>query len=123
MRRNPLIIIGAYEGGTFFLDIKFPADYPSTPPTVTFTTRIYHCNINSNGVMLRLDILKHEWSPAFTVSNVLQAISSLLADPNPSPWDPSEANDPLVHMIAEVYMTDRLKHDRTAQEWTRKYAM
>ena len=58
-----------YSGGVFFLDIHFPADYPFKPPKVSFTTRIYHCNINSNGGIC-LDILKDQWSPALTVSKV-----------------------------------------------------
>ena len=56
-----------YAGGVFFLDIHFPADYPFKPPKVHFTTRIYHCNINSNGGIC-LDILKDQWSPALTIS-------------------------------------------------------
>lgn len=62
-----------YAGGVFFLDIHFPADYPFKPPKVNFTTRIYHCNINSNGGIC-LDILKDQWSPALTVSKVSKCV-------------------------------------------------
>ncbi|KAI9218620.1 ubiquitin conjugating enzyme E2 [Blastocladiella britannica] len=103
-----------YEGGVFFLDIHFDASYPFRAPKITFKTKIYHCNINSNGGIC-LDILKDNWSPALTISKVLLSISSLLTDANP--------NDPLVGDIARQFKADRAAHDRTAREWTAKYAM
>jgi len=103
-----------YEGGIFFLNIHFPTDYPFKPPKVQFTTKIYHCNVNNNGSIC-LDILQSQWSPALTISKVLLSVCSLLTDPNP--------DDPLVPEIARLYKSDKGKHDETAKEWTRKYAM
>lgn len=102
-----------YYGGLFFLDIHFPADYPFKPPKVKFDTKIYHCNINSNGGIC-LDILKDQWSPALTINKVLLSICSLLDEPNP--------DDPLVPEIARLYESDRVKHDRIAVAWTLQYA-
>ena len=102
-----------YSGGVFFLNIHFPPDYPFKPPKCTFTTKIYHANINSNGAIC-LDILKDQWSPALTISKVLLSISSLLNDPNP--------DDPLVPEIATLYKNNRVQHDSSAREWTSRYA-
>ena len=55
-----------YEGGVFFLNVRFPTDYPFKPPNIQFITSIYHPNVNQQGHIC-LDILKTQWSPALTL--------------------------------------------------------
>ena len=103
-----------YEGGNFTLKMQFPKDYPFKPPKVEFETKVYHPNVKSATGAICLGILKDDWSPQITVPKILMSISTLLTDPN--------VEHPLEEEIAKQYTQNRELYDKTAKEWTEKYA-
>lgn len=82
-----------YHGGYIKAQMRFPADFPFSPPHFRFTPAIYHPNVYRDG-RLCISILHQSgdptldepeletWLPAQTVESVLISIISLLEDPN-----------------------------------------
>lgn len=103
-----------FENGIFRVEIKFPQDYPFSPPKIKFLTPLYHPNVDKHGNIC-LDILKSgAWSPALTLPKVLLSLCSLLTDPNP--------DDPLWGEPADLIRSNPTEYRRIAREWTIQYA-
>lgn len=103
-----------YEGGTFNLKIEFPKDFPFKPPSVVFTTKVYHPNVKRDTGTICLDILKDAWNPEINIVQLLSAIIALLGSPNP--------DHPLEEEIAKQYKDQKDEFNKVAKEWTEKYA-
>jgi ubiquitin-conjugating enzyme (huntingtin interacting protein 2) len=41
-----------YDGGTYFVDIKIPNEYPFRPPIMKFETKVWHPNVSSQTVSI-----------------------------------------------------------------------
>jgi len=103
-----------YERGRFKIKIRSRTDYPFQPPRMEFTTKIYHCNINREGLVSYIYWLRDNWSPALNIPKVLLNVMSLLQEP--------DLEQTLEPEICKLYIKNRAEHDRNAREWTQKYA-
>lgn len=104
-----------FDGYFFRLSITCPPEYPMVPPAMRFITKCFHPNIHfqvrvasdlyiattycyyhddEQSGDICLDILKAEWSPAWSLQAACRAIIALLAAP--------AADSPLVR--ARVHM-------------------
>jgi ubiquitin-protein ligase len=103
-----------YEGGKFFLYIRFPFNYPMSPPHVRFLTKIVHPNVSRHGDV-GIDIIQHNWSISITISKLLLSVQSLLTDPCVEPcMEPA---------IGQLYEHENAKFNALARRWTWKFAM
>jgi len=83
-----------YEGGVFRLLMKFPPDYPMSPPELRFLSGFWHPNVYDDGKVC-ISILHppgedpmsgerpgERWLPTQTVTTIVLSVMSMLADPN-----------------------------------------
>ncbi|KAI6188652.1 E2 ubiquitin-conjugating enzyme [Aphelenchoides besseyi] len=102
-----------YEGAKFQLSINIPDAYPFKPPSVKFTTRVWHPNVSSATGAICLDILKENWAASMTLRTVLLSIQALLTLPEPK--DPQDA------VVAAQYMKKPELFKKTATFWSQHF--
>ncbi|XP_051033418.1 ubiquitin-conjugating enzyme E2 R1 isoform X2 [Phodopus roborovskii] len=83
-----------YEGGYFKARLKFPIDYPYSPPAFRFLTKMWHPNIYETGdVCISIlhppvddpqsgELPSERWNPTQNVRTILLSVISLLNEPN-----------------------------------------
>ena len=83
-----------YEGGVFAATMRFPCDYPLSPPSLRFTPPLLHPNVYKDGRVcisilhapgedpLQYESVAERWSPVQSVEKVLLSVMSLLSEPN-----------------------------------------
>ncbi|EYE94212.1 E2 ubiquitin-conjugating protein UBC1 [Aspergillus ruber CBS 135680] len=103
-----------YEGGTYYIDIRIPLEYPFKPPVMKFETKIWHPNVSSQTGAICLDTLASAWSPVLTVKSSLLSLQSLLNTPEPK--DPQDAE------VANMLLHRPKEFERVAQQWAVNYA-
>lgn len=104
-----------YEGGLWRVRVELPPDYPYKSPSIGFTNKIYHPNIDDHSGSVCLDVINQTWSPMFSVFNVFDTfLPQLLGYPN--------AADPLNGAASSLYNGDRALYEKTVREYVREYA-
>jgi len=84
-----------YEGGVFQMEMKFPTDFPMSPPVLRFVSEFWHPNVYGETGLVCISILhppgedemsgesaSERWLPTQTVTTILLSVISLLNAPN-----------------------------------------
>uniref|UniRef100_A0A9L0IIE3 E2 ubiquitin-conjugating enzyme n=1 Tax=Equus asinus TaxID=9793 RepID=A0A9L0IIE3_EQUAS len=102
-----------YNLKAFKLRINFPEEYPFRPPTVKFTTKIYHPNVDSDGQVCLPIISNENWKPCTKTCQVLEALNVLVNTP--------DLGQPLRVRLADLLMQDPELFHREAEEFTLQF--
>mmetsp|Transcript_13924 Transcript_13924/g.25777 ORF Transcript_13924/g.25777 Transcript_13924/m.25777 type:complete len:296 (-) Transcript_13924:198-1085(-) len=89
-----------YSGGVFCAIMRFPTEYPMSPPSVQFTSLMWHPNVYGDGKVCistlhsmpahasgggnsdQKDVSSEYWRPVLGVEQALLSVVSLFSDPN-----------------------------------------
>ena len=101
-----------YENGFFLFILKYYNDYPFRRPHFRFLTKMFHPNIDPNGLVSFDD---SDWSPALTFCEIIPLIQCLLGEPN--------CDDFYNEYAAKLYKENRQEYNRTVKKYIEQYAI
>lgn len=136
----------AYDGGLFQAKMTFEEDYPLSPPSLYFKTKIFNCNINESNGRVCISIInnwkindkndkKYIEPERKNIKEVLFAVSILFYDQNPDDAynsaaaelykkeDKTEFNKKVKEYI-DLYATEEKYENEELQKWeTRRFKL
>ncbi|KAK2100429.1 Ubiquitin/ISG15-conjugating enzyme E2 L6 [Saguinus oedipus] len=104
-----------YHLKAFNVCINFPQEYPFKPPTIKFTTKIYHPNVDENGQVCLPIISNENWKPCTKTCQVLEALNVLVNRPNMA--------EPLRVDLADLLTQNPELFRKNAEEFTLRFGV
>jgi ubiquitin-conjugating enzyme E2 S len=100
-----------YVGKYFLLRFTFGPDFPNTPPTAHFLTKVYHPNVDISTGAICVNTLKRDWKASHTMKHCLAVIRCLLLEPFPESSLNEEAGKLFMESYQEYFKRTKLHAD------------
>ncbi|EAN80338.1 ubiquitin-conjugating enzyme E2, putative [Trypanosoma equiperdum] len=104
-----------YEDGVWYIHVQLPAEYPFKSPSIGFSNRIFHPNVDESSGSVCLDVINQTWTPMYELHNIFDVfLPQLLRYPN--------ASDPLNSAAASKLIHDPIGYVTFVQDHVAEYA-